>query len=275
MCLLDGQSMNGVPCTALSRPGQGADSGRAHAREDFGAMVREAGSAAGPTLAVDVLGPMRLTVGGVDVEVPGPKRRAGLALLTLAAPRAASSDGLIDAVWPEEPPASARAALQSHVSRLRGHLGDAASRLVANGAGYRLQLEPAELDAARVDALVKEARTVATGDPVSAMDLLAQAQDFWRGDALEEFRDVEPLTAWGRTLADLRLTAAELLAECALAAGDAASATRVAAEAVAGEPLREPTVLLLMRALAAAGRSADALRAGHDYRRPLPEDPGP
>jgi hypothetical protein len=42
----------------------------------------------GSTLRVEVLGPLRVLVGGLPVEVPGPKRRAVLALLALAEGRA-------------------------------------------------------------------------------------------------------------------------------------------------------------------------------------------
>jgi hypothetical protein len=71
-------------------------------------------------LAVDVLSPLRLTVAGAVVDVPGPKRRA---VLALAHGRAVTVDRLLDALWPDDPPDSGRAALQGHVSRLRGHLG--------------------------------------------------------------------------------------------------------------------------------------------------------
>ena len=80
---------------------------------------------------VDVLGPLRVFIDGAAVDVRGPKRRAVLALLALAEGRTVTADYLVDALWPTEPPESGRAALQSHVSRLRGHLGAAAGRLTA------------------------------------------------------------------------------------------------------------------------------------------------
>ena len=77
-------------------------------------------------MRVEVLGPLRLVVDGVAVEVPGPKRRAVLALLALAEGRTVPVDRLVDALWPTEMPDSARQALHTHVSRLRAHLGSAA-----------------------------------------------------------------------------------------------------------------------------------------------------
>src|SRR5687767_1483472 len=89
---------------------------------------------------VEVLGPLRLLIDGSPVEVPGPRRRAVLALLALAAGRPVSVDELLEAVWPDEVPSSGRRALHSHVSRLRAHLGAHADRLVRVGGAYRLEL---------------------------------------------------------------------------------------------------------------------------------------
>ena len=93
-----------------------------------------------------MLGPLRLTIDGDEVTVPGPKRRALLALLAMADGRAVPVEDLLDALWPSDLPDSAHATLQSHVSRLRGHLGSGADRLEAIGGGYRLLLGPAETD---------------------------------------------------------------------------------------------------------------------------------
>ena len=94
----------------------------------------------GPTLRVEVLGPLRLVVDGAPVEVPGPKRRAVLALLALAEGRTVPVDHLVDALWPSDAPESGRQALHTHVSRLRAHLGPAATRLQTRPDGYRLDL---------------------------------------------------------------------------------------------------------------------------------------
>ncbi|GAA2858474.1 hypothetical protein GCM10010517_16920 [Streptosporangium fragile] len=80
---------------------------------------------ASPPVRVEVLGPLRLLVGGAPVDVPGPKRRAVLALLALAEGRIVTADRLVDALWPAEAPESGRQALHNHVSRLRAHLGPA------------------------------------------------------------------------------------------------------------------------------------------------------
>uniref|UniRef100_UPI001C5FA0FF AfsR/SARP family transcriptional regulator n=1 Tax=Pseudonocardia nigra TaxID=1921578 RepID=UPI001C5FA0FF len=105
-------------------------------------MRRHGGAGiAAPPVRVDVLGPLRLTVGDAVVDVPGPKRRALLALLATAEGRTVPADHLMDALWPAELPDTARASLHSHVSRLRRHLGSAAGRLEGRSGGYRLHLD--------------------------------------------------------------------------------------------------------------------------------------
>ena len=114
-------------------------------------------------LRVEGLGPLRVVVGGAPVEVPGPKRRAVLALLALAEGRTVSVDRLVDALWPGEMPDSGRQALHTHVSRLRTHLGQAASRLQTRHDGYRLDLAVDELDLAQARRLLATARAAAPG----------------------------------------------------------------------------------------------------------------
>ncbi|WP_205315092.1 AfsR/SARP family transcriptional regulator, partial [Nonomuraea lactucae] len=114
-----------------------------------------------PTVRVEVLGPLRLLVDGAPVDVPGPKRRAALALLALAEGRIVTLDRLVDALWPSEVPESGRQALHNHVSRLRAHLGPAAARLETRHDGYRLALGDDELDVAQARASLATARATA------------------------------------------------------------------------------------------------------------------
>ena len=118
-------------------------------------------------LRVDVLGPLTLTVDGRVVDVPGTRRRALLALLALAGGRYVGTARLIDSLWPEDPPDHAVHALYNHVSRLRRHLGSQAHRLQRHPTGYRLVLEPGELD---LDAPQAEAHAVAAARRVPARE---------------------------------------------------------------------------------------------------------
>ncbi|WP_243057641.1 BTAD domain-containing putative transcriptional regulator [Nocardioides sp. SR21] len=209
---------------------------------------------------VDVLGPLALHVDGRPVDVPGPQRRALLAVLALGAGRLVGTDRLVDALWPDDPPVNADQALYNHVSRLRGHLKPYAERLQRRGGGYVLDLLTDELD-------VDEARRLAAADrPREALAL-------WRAPALEEFRAIAGLEAEAVGLDELRVRLADDLLEARLRTGDLAVAADAAA-AVVADPLRERTVLLLVRALATEGRTAEAMDAAREYRARLADETG-
>jgi predicted ATPase/DNA-binding SARP family transcriptional activator len=226
-----------------------------------------------PPVRIDVLGPLRLAVGDEIVEVPGPKRRALLALLAKAEGRATQVDDLLDALWPADMPDSARASLHSHVSRLRSHLGQAAPRLEGLSGAYQLRLdgERSGTDVLRAHSLLAAANSA---DPADACHLLREARSLWRGAPLAELLDVAPLAAWAVTLTELRRAIDEAYLVAALDVGAAGEVVEAAMALVAGDQLSEPAVVLLMRVLDATGRGADALRAGHDYRRRLAEETG-
>ena len=231
-----------------------------------------------PSVHVGVLGPLQLTIDGAVVEVPGPGRRAVLALLALAGGRTVSVDAFIDALWPDDPPDTGAQALHSHISRLRRTLGPAAERLKRVGNGYALQLEPDEVDAFLVRRSAAVVQAQLRSNPALAAREAASALSRWRGEALSEFPDVAPLVADAVGLHELHTTLADDWLEARLALGDKTVAADAAA-AVAADPLRERTTTLLMRALAAEGRTAEAMEAAARFRSRLADetglDPGP
>ena len=222
---------------------------------------------------VEVLGPLRLVV-GTPVDVRGPKRRAVLALLALAEGRAVSVEGFLDALWPTDLPESGRAALHSHVSRLRRHLGSAAARLETLDGGYRLQLGTDELDAGRARALLTTAREQAGRDPAAACVSLRSARALWRGPVLTDLAEVAPIATAAAGFDQLHRDITDLLIRCMVEAEETDGVVGIAAEAVASDPLREPAVLLLMQALTVTGQPAEALRTGYAYRRRLADEAG-
>jgi predicted ATPase/DNA-binding SARP family transcriptional activator len=230
-----------------------------------------------PALSVALLGPLALRVDGGDVAVPGARRRALLAALALGSGRVIGADRLVDILWPEEPPENAAQALYNHVSRLRSHLGARAERLERHGGGYRLRLEPDELDVDVARRLASEA-VEPDADPAAVADLARSALALWRGPALDEFRGLSALEVESVALDELRLRLLDDLLEARLALGDR-SVTEDAASAAASDPLRERTALLHVRALAVEGRTAEAMAAAQAFRRRLADetglDPGP
>lgn len=226
------------------------------------------------SLQVGLLGPLRVLVDGTEVEVPGPRRRVVLVLLALAAGRTVRMDDLVDALWPSDPPASARATVHTHVSRLRAHLGPAAGRLETTPGGYRLELDDAGSDVLEVRALLAAARRAARDDPAAALGALRRAHAAWRGPVLADLADVTAVATAVEELTRLRRDVTEALVATAVDAGRAAEVVELAAAAHADDPLHEPAVLLLMRALAATGQAPEALRVGREYRRRLAEETG-
>lgn len=71
-----------------------------------------------------ILGPLRVSRGGEPVYLSNAtKLRLTLAVLLAHAGRAVPTDAMVEALWPERPPASARRNVQHYVSQLRMTLG--------------------------------------------------------------------------------------------------------------------------------------------------------
>src|SRR5215210_6771290 len=102
-----------------------------------------------------ILGPLRAVGADGPVELKAAKQRALLAMLLLARrDEAVSAERLIDALWGEDPPATAPKALQVHVSQLRRALGPG-QPIVTRPSGYGVELEPGCLDLERFETLVE------------------------------------------------------------------------------------------------------------------------
>jgi predicted ATPase/DNA-binding SARP family transcriptional activator len=179
----------------------------------------------------------------------------------------------VDALWPDTVE-SGRQALHTHVSRLRAGLGPAAPRLQTRHEGYRLDLAADDLDSAQARALLATARGAAREDPTAALSLLRMAHSLWRGPVLADLVDVVEIATAVEESERLRREVTDALIACALDAGDADGIMALAAAAHTADPLREPAALLLMRALAATGHPAEALRVGREYRHRLADEAG-
>ena len=152
-----------------------------------------------------VLGPLEVDAGDGPIPLGGPKQRAVLANLLIRANQVVPADVLIDDVWGEETPEKARHILQTYVSNLRKSLGD--GRLEGRPSGYLLVVEPFELDAARFDSLVADAKKALPVDPSVAIDTIEDALALWRGPALADLTDQPSLLAEAARLDELRIEA--------------------------------------------------------------------
>ncbi|MGV9383818.1 BTAD domain-containing putative transcriptional regulator [Nonomuraea sp. NPDC003707] len=222
-----------------------------------------------------MLGPVeaRLPDGG-PVAVGGPQVRSLLAMLLLEAGRPVSVGRLAAGLYGEDAPADVAHALQSQVSRLRRGLRDGAA-VEFGPAGYRLAVDLDAVDAHRFARLAGQGRqALAGGDPAGAAMVLGQALDLWRGPALADVLDAPFAEAAAARLLEERLAAVEDRAEAALALGEHHAVAAELTELVEAHPLRERARALLMRALYAGGRQAEALAAYEQARRFLGDELG-
>ncbi|HXV32852.1 MAG TPA: BTAD domain-containing putative transcriptional regulator [Gaiellaceae bacterium] len=231
-----------------------------------------AGAAPAP-LELRILGPLEVRNGREPLTLGGGRPRALLALLLVHRGVPVSTDRIVDELWGESPPRSARHMVEVYVSSLRKGLGK--DRILRAASGYRIRLEPEELDAVRFERLAAEGgEALAAGEAERSSARLAEALELWRGPALADFA-YEPFAGVeARRLEELRLHAEEEWVDAQLALGNAAGLVARLEENVARAPLRERRQGQLMLALAAAGRQADALAAYKSARRLLVSELG-
>lgn len=209
-----------------------------------------------------------------DREVPlRPQLRALLALLAVDPGQPVPVDRLVEAVRGDTPSANARNALQAQVSRLRRSLGTGTVEHCAGG--YRLRVEAESVDAHRFEALAERGRrALGTGDPAPAREALTDALRLWRGPPLADLEEVLVVQDVAARLDEVHLSVLELLAAADLELGEPAAAVPRLRELVTTHPLRERGWVLLVRALAAAGRRAEALVAFAQARELIADELG-
>ncbi|MFB7471332.1 BTAD domain-containing putative transcriptional regulator [Kitasatospora sp. NPDC056184] len=227
-------------------------------------------------MRIGILGPLELRdTAARPVGISGQRLRSLLIRLALDGGRAVSAERLIADLWEDSRPAAPANALQTLVSRLRGAGGR--DLVAAAPGGYRLGVDPGEIDAVAFERLVSAVRRSA--DPAERAATLRRALDLWRGPALAEVADAAFAGPAVTRLEELRLTAVEDRADAELALGDAAHLVAELDGLCRSHPLRERLRGLLMRALHATGRQAAALEVYEDTRRELAErlgaDPSP
>ncbi len=228
---------------------------------------------------IGVLGPVRLSQpDGAEIRLASERQRRLLAALALHAGSVTDTDVLVEMIWgptdgaaPENPPG----AVHTLVARLRKLLPRGVS-VVTEGRGYRLELDSGEMDIEAFVAHLEAARAGAR--PAGQLAELRSALALWRGRPFTELDHPDAAPEVAR-LSELRIVAVERQGAALLALRRTGEAVAALESLAVAEPLREGTVALLMQALAADGRQAEALRAYTRLRHALAEqlgvDPSP
>jgi DNA-binding SARP family transcriptional activator len=218
---------------------------------------------------------------GAAVPFGSDRARTLLALLLLQRDQVCSADSLIDGLWGDRAPCSARKNLQTYVWRLRRLLSRVgAARLDGRTTGYVLSVIGGEVDLDQFEyrATAGE-RLLAAGAAEDASVVLAEALRLWRGQPFGDVAFGEPPHGELVRLAERRMTVLESRIEADLRCGHCAQVVPELKKLVAEHPYREGLHAQLMLGLSQSGRQVEALSVFSDIRSVLRRefglDPGP
>lgn len=215
-----------------------------------------------------ILGPVEVHCAGRPVPLNAMRHKTLLSRLLLDANRVVPVTSLIEALWGDDPPPSARGRIQVCVSALRHLLGDP-SLIVTGSDGYSIRVRAGGLDLALFDQHVADARkAAAAGDLAAAEAEFAAALQLWRGAALAGIRSHFAEVAATR-LAERRLIAIEERIKIGLELGKHRELVDELVGLINEYPLREQLRGLLMVALYRSGMQAEALIAYRNAREVL------
>ncbi|WP_189959814.1 AfsR/SARP family transcriptional regulator [Streptomyces alanosinicus] len=210
----------------------------------------------------------------------GPVREQALLVALLLRPgRTVSRRQLLDGVWGTEPPGTGDRVIPVYVHRLRRRL-DADGKTSADSVidtvrgGYRFAPRRADVDVAAWERLAAEGRAARDGgDLDAAVDTWSRALGLFRGEPLAgipgPFAEGERLR-----LAEQRLGLVQETVDCRLRSGRHAEAVGELFSLTTAHPYNEALAALLMRALYAGNRQADALDVYAAVRRRLVDEQG-
>ena len=216
-----------------------------------------------------ILGPLEVVGPDGPVPVGGPNQKALLGLLLVHAGEVLSTDHIVDVLWEGNPPRTATTSLWNLIAQLRRLLPP--DVLVTKPPGYRLQIDPGELDLARFEKLVAEARRL---EPGPRAELLREALALWRGAPLADLAFKTFAQRESARLEELRLDALEERIDADLELGAGGELVGELEALVRDNPLRERLRGQLMLALYRSGRQAEALEGYLDARKALVDELG-
>ncbi|MFZ0491894.1 MAG: BTAD domain-containing putative transcriptional regulator, partial [Acidimicrobiia bacterium] len=224
-----------------------------------------------PSMLIKILGSMTIEVEDVEVRLPPAPRRL-LSILLLDPAAELSTDTIMDRMWGDDAPPSARTALHVHISSLRKRLP---GLVATTGMGYRLDEARFRYDRALFESLAREAREAALRvDWETARDQAEKALDLWRGTPFADVADDEFVLGEVVRLNEMQVGLFELQVDSLLALGRNDQAIPRLRTLIGEHPLRERFREQLMLALYRTGRQSEALREYQVLRRQLGETLG-
>lgn len=210
-----------------------------------------------PDLRFAVLGPFQVYRASEQIDIGPYKQRLLLATLLCRANTVLPVEQLIELIWEDAPPRSARKNLQAYLCILRKILG---TRLVHTTYGYTLQCSAAELDIIRFEESSAQGRKATRNGAVAdAASAFAKALALWRGPFLADVPHSVFLEAMSARLADRRLRVFEDWAEAAIHLGDYQEVLDAIDEIADAHPERERLTMAKLIALYRCGRRQEAL----------------
>lgn len=218
-------------------------------------------------IRIQLLGPVRASSAERPIGLRGKTARTVLARLALSSGSVVGVDQLADALWDDDPPLHPSVSVRSIISRLRTQLGR--GTIVTDGDGYRLDMTIVEVDLVEVERVLRQ---LEHDDPDP--DVLARTLGLWSGEALTDVAWTPAFEPERARIQELRARLTDCRHEAMIRTGRVEETLADLERDAAAAPLRESRQLLLMRALDACGRTAEALRAGDDYRHRLVEETG-
>lgn len=225
-----------------------------------------------------VLGPVQLRDAAGEWRSPaGPQLRLVLAFLALSAGHLVPAGDLVDVLWEDRPPPSARASLQILITRVRKALAGVPECMIERyGEGYQLHLSPGLADVLVFRSLVAAARQAR--DDQHAIAVLSQALMLWRGPAVADVPGTMRVESIRSGLAEEHLSAVQERFGRLLTAGRDTEAAAEIPFMLARHPFAERLAGMLMTAWYRGGRQAEALQVFRDLRdrlvRELGVEPG-
>jgi DNA-binding SARP family transcriptional activator len=217
-----------------------------------------------------LLGPLEVRCDGNVLPVSSGRQRAVLATLLLRANQVVAVEELAEALWGQALPRSARVAAQNYVKRLRDALGEPGRRIVTRAPGYLLRVAPVEFDLAVFEGHLQAAQTAAAAGAWQAAAASSHKSLLvWRGEPLADVPSDQLTSCEVPRLVEMRQQAREIGIEAALHLGQHSEVIGELRRSVASDPLRERLSVLLMAALHADGRQAEALAVYEQTRQTL------